>query len=192
MDQKKPNNGYISSVVSCVIVLLVGAGLGAYFLTRKPVIKGRYIQIIQQNPFSINLSEIEVFSTKGGPNIITPNTDVMVSGNMGHLQKNFVDGDKSTSVYTNQNQPHYILVNLGDMMPIYQINIYNGKECCQLQINGVTLNILDNHIKNVYTSNPFKDQNGSTTPRDGDAKGLAYGVFTCFPPNKDLFGSSRL
>ena len=155
--------------------------------------QGRYIKITQPNYFGIDLSEIEVFSTKGGPNVITPNTVTSSSQDGGgNPSKNLVDGDKSTFTDIKAAAPNHVLVDLGSVMPIYQINVYNRTQCCQLRISGAVLTILDSATNTVYTSNPFKDQSGSTTPRDGDAKGSGYGVFTCYPPSPDIVGSSPL
>ena len=156
-------------------------------------IRGQYIEISQPFPFPINLGEIEVFSSKGGPNIITPRTAVSSSSTLfnedTYAPKNFVDGNKDTFVHTTNVSPS-VLVDLGSTTPIYQINVYNRTQCCQLRINGAILTILDTNKNTIYTSNPFKDQSGSATPVDEDSKGLGYGVFSFYPPSKDQVGSS--
>jgi hypothetical protein len=122
----------------------------------------------------LNLAEIRVYSKKGGPNIITPNTPVTKSsGYQGDMfpSKNFVDGDTGQTynfVHTSCGDVPWVQVDLGSMIDIYKVVVFNRVDCCQSRILGTVLQILNEENDMIYVSN-----NVNSTNR----------TYAWFPPN---------
>ena len=140
------------------------------------VVTGRYIKLQYNRGECLNLAQILVYSTKNGPNIITPNTYVnKSSGYFGDMfpSSNFVNGRGAVHynfVHSSCGDVPWLIVDLGSSMPIYKIVIINRIDCCRERIYGMTLSVLDEVNTPVYVSNPV------TTP---------HVLFTWFPPNSD-------
>jgi hypothetical protein len=125
-------------------------------------ISGRYIKFQYDRVECLNLAEIKVYRTKGGPNIITPNTIITKSsGYQGDIfpVQNFIDGNTSNFVHTSCGDVPWIQVDLGSTMELYKVVIYNRTDCCQSRILGATLHILNDEGADVYISAPVSSTN---------------------------------
>ena len=139
------------------------------------VVTGRYIKLQYSRVDWLNLVQIFVYSTKNGPNIITPNTSVTGSSEWGgYPMSNIVNG-KHAALYNIAHSGRYevpwLIVDLGSSVPIYKIIIINRRDCCRERILGTTLSILDEVNTPVYISNPVTTTNI---------------IYTWFPPNSDV------
>jgi hypothetical protein len=141
------------------------------------VITGRYIKLQYNRVECLNLAEIRVYSKKGGPNIITPNTPVTKSsGYQGDMfpGRNFVDGDTGQTynfVHTSCGDVPWVQVDLGSMIDIHRVVVYNRVDCCQSRILGTVLQILNDQNELIYVSNPINSVNQN---------------YTWFPPNSAI------
>jgi hypothetical protein len=129
------------------------------------VIRGRYIKLQYNRVDYLNLAEIKVYSKKGGPNIITPNTPVTKpSGYQGDVfpARNFVDGDTGETynfACTSGGDVPWIQVDLGSMIEIYKVVVYNREDCCRARILGAVLQILNDENDMIYVSNNVNSTN---------------------------------
>lgn len=130
------------------------------------IMKGRYIKLQFNRVECLNLAEIRVYSKNGGPNIITPNTAVTKnSGYEGDMfpVRNFVDGNTNNFVHTSCYDIPWIEVDLGGMIDIYKVVIYNRVDCCAERILGAALQIKSDNKDTIYTSEPIRSTNRSYT-----------------------------
>ena len=129
------------------------------------VITGRYIKVQYDRVECLNLAEIKVYRTKGGPNIITPNTPVTKSsGYQGDAfpGRNFVDGDTGQTynfVHTSCGDVPWVQVDLGSMIDIYKVVVFNRVDCCQSRVLGAKLHILNDQNDVIYVSDPVRTTN---------------------------------
>jgi hypothetical protein len=129
------------------------------------VTTGRYIKLQYNRVEYLNLAEIKVYSKKGGPNIITRNTPVTKpSGYQGDVfpAKNFVDGDTGQTynfACTSGGDVPWIQVDLGSMIDIYKVVVYNRADCCQSRILGAVLQILNDENDMIYVSDNVSSVN---------------------------------
>jgi len=141
------------------------------------VTTGRYIKLQYNRVECLNLAEIKVYSKKGGPNIITPNTPVTKSsGYQGDMfpGRNFVDGDTGQTnnfVHTSCGDVPWVQVDLGSMLDIHRVVVYNRVDCCQSRILGAALQILNDQNELIYVSNPINSTNQN---------------YTWFPPSPEI------
>lgn len=141
--------------------------------TNQPV-EGRYIRLDYNRVECLNLAQILVFSSEGGPNVITPNTTVTKSsGYQGdaYPSGNFVNQGGATFVHTSCGDVPWIEVDLGSTMRIHKIVIWNRQDCCQGRIQGTVLSVLNTEKEKVYIANPIRTTNQS---------------YTWFPPNGNV------
>lgn len=134
---------------------------------RKGLVVGRYIRLELQQVGCLNLADIKVYSTKVGPNLVTPSTTVSLSSKWQDPNEGkasfFVDGNMSSIVHTSCNDVPWILVDMGTMIPMYKIVVTNRQDCCQNRANGMILSILNESKTEIYRANPIKDKNFRTT-----------------------------
>ena len=141
------------------------------------VITGRYIKIQYDRVECLNLAEIKVYGSKGGPNLITRNTSVTKSsGYQGDAfpGRNFVDGDTGQTynfVHTSCGDVPWVQVDLGSMINIYKVVVFNRVDCCQSRVLGAKLQILNDQNDVIYISDPVR-----TTNR----------TYAWFPPSADI------
>jgi hypothetical protein len=138
-------------------------------------IKGRGIRLKYNRQECLNLAEIRVYSSNGGPNIITPNTPISKSsGYQGDMfpSRNFVDSNTNNFVHTSCSDVPWIVVDLGSMVDIFKIVVFNRVDCCQSRILGTVLEIYNegglDPGSRIYVSEPI-----TTTNR----------TYTWFPPS---------
>jgi hypothetical protein len=139
-------------------------------------ITGQFIKLVYNHTECLNLAQIKVYATKGGPNIVTPSMSKQVtksSGYQGDMYpvQNFVDGVGQTFVHTSCGDVPWIQLDLGSMTTIYKIVVVNRADCCQSRVLGTTLQIMDNDGATVYISNPV----GSTNR-----------TYAWFPPSPEI------
>ena len=141
------------------------------------VITGRYIKIQYNRHECLNLAEIRVYSTNGGPNIINRNTPVTKSsGYQGDMfpGRNFVDGDTGQTynfVHTSCGDIPWVQVDLGSMINIFKVVVFNRVDCCQSRILGAKLQIMNSENEMVYASNEVNSTNRT---------------YAWFPPSPDI------
>ena len=142
------------------------------------IIQGRYIRLQYDHQECLNLAQILVYSKDGGPNIITPSTPVTKSsGYQGDMfpSTNFVNQKGAANynfVHTSCYDIPWIEVDLGSIVSIYKIVVWNRVDCCQSRILGTVLSILNDNREQVYIANPINSTNAS---------------YTWLPPNGEVF-----
>jgi hypothetical protein len=130
------------------------------------LVKGRYIKLQYNRVECLNLAEIQVYSINGGPNIITSNTPVTKSsGYQGDMypSRNFVDGNTSNFVHSSCGDVPWIQVDLGSIVPIFKIVVFNRTDCCQSRILGTILQIISDQNEIIYVSDPVRTSNQTYT-----------------------------
>jgi hypothetical protein len=144
----------------------------------KPV-DGRYIRLDYNHVNCLNLAQILVYSSEGGPNLITAQTPVTRSsvGYWGNIypSANFVNqkGNQwGNFVHTSCGDVPWIEVDLGSVVRIHKVVVWNRQDCCQSRVVGTVLSILDGDREKVYISNPIRTTNQT---------------YTWFPPNGNVF-----
>jgi hypothetical protein len=132
-------------------------------------VNGRYIRLEYNRVECLNLAQILVFSSEGGPNVITPSTQVTKSsGFQGDVfpSGNFVNqrGSKYYNfVHTSCGDVPWMEVDLGSTMRIHKIVVWNRVDCCQGRIVGAVLSVLNTEKEKVYIANPIRTTNQSYT-----------------------------
>ncbi len=122
---------------------------------------GRYIRLEYNRQECLNLAQILVFSSQNGPNLITPNTRVSKSSGFGgdiFPNQNFVNqkGHQHYNfVHTSCYDVPWIEVDIGSLIQIYKVVVWNRVDCCLERILGTTLKILDEERNPVYISSPI-------------------------------------
>ena len=137
------------------------------------VTTGRFIKLVYDRVECLNLSQIRVYSTKGGPNIITPGMWPQVTKSSGYEGdifpvQNFVNGFNQAGVpenfvHTSCNEVPWIQVDLGAMKTIYKVVILNRGGCCQSRVLGAKLQILNEENDVIYISNAVSSTNTTYT-----------------------------
>lgn len=180
-------------LVLCLIVLLTTRTEG--FATSS--VTARYIHLQQSQAGCLNLAEIRAYAYKGGPNLVTPQTNLTKSSNWhdpaGGRNEFATDRNEDTIVHTacDGKDIPWIRVDLGTSQPITKIHIINRKDCCLNRMNGTVLSLLDDQQKPVYVSQPVKDKKGRTTyafpDTATDYQNMTdyYKTFTWYPPKAE-------
>jgi hypothetical protein len=158
------------------------------------ILQGRFIRIDMGQVGCLNLGEIAVMSEKDGPNIIRPSMVVSTSssyGNNAYPGANFVDQKPDTFVHTSCSDKGWVIVDLGSMVPIYQIVVTNRTDCCRQRANGAVLTILNDRKEILYTADPIRNKAGSMTNNEADnsTNDRSFYTFTYFPPTPAVIGS---
>ena len=180
-----------------LIVLLVGIVVLLLLLKKEGFvdsIRGRYIILTRPQAGWFNLAEIQVFSERGGKNIITPSTDVsMPDSHPSYPPSRFVDGDQN-SIFHNANAitGGPLTVDLGASVPIFKIVVINRSDCCKERASGTVLTIQNENRQVIYTADPVTDKSGNATYTElggnMDTQYKYYHTFTYFPPEKTMLG----
>ena len=133
-------------------------------------VDGRYIRLDYPRYGCLNLAQILVYSSEGGPNLITPSTKVTKPSGWNGDQfpsSNFVNQNGNqwwNFVHTScADADPWIEVDLGSVVRIYKVVVWNRQDCCQYRIVGTRLSILDQEREKVYVSNPISTTNQSYT-----------------------------
>jgi len=159
------------------------------------LVRGRYIRLENKQVGCMNLSGIEVYSSKDGKNILGPNTKSTKSsphGNDNAPNSNLFDGNPDTIVHTSCREAPWLVIDLGSVVPIYKIVITNRKDCCKQRANGIILSILDNNNTTVFVANPIRDKKRRITYEENTPQNTNHTdyffTFTYFPPYPVPFG----
>lgn len=141
-----------------------------------PPPSARYIELKHTVPACINLGEIRVYSYRGGPNLVTPNTSVTKSSswhdpNQGKSEY-IKDQNTSSILHTacNGQDVPSVQVDLGRVVPVYAIHAVNRVDCCRNRVIGLVLTLLDENKRPVYVSEPVKDKKGKSAYSDTQAE----------------------
>ena len=133
-------------------------------------VDGRHIRLEYNRGGCLNLQQILVFSSAGGPNIVTANTKVTKSSGWAgdHFpSQNFVNqrGNQFYNfVHTScGNEIPWVEVDLGSTVRIHKIVVWNRIDCCQDRTIGAVLSVLNEEREQVYISNPIRSTNQSYT-----------------------------
>lgn len=203
MNTKSINTMLLTLIILTVIYwVFTDNNIKEYFITNSNnIIMGRYIKLQQTQTSYEDFAEIQVFSQKDGSNIITPNTRVTASStpSLSLGMSNLVDNNLTTYAHTDTNRREWIEIDLGKMVPIYQINLHNRIDCCYGRATGVELLILDQNKSTIYVSNKIADKSGSTINKlaNRDIKynlnknipnTTTWAKFVYFPPNRNVYG----
>ena len=140
------------------------------------LITGRYVKLQYDRVECLNLAEIRVYGSKGGPNMITPSTVVTKnSGYQGDMfpNGNFVDGNTNNFVHTSCYDIPWIEVDLGSTKEIYKITVFNRVDCCAERVLGAVLQIKSENKDIIYTSEPIRAN---------------HRTYSWLPPNRSVQG----
>ena len=153
-----------------------------------PILKGRFIRIEMGQVGCLNLADIAIMSKKDGPNIISPSMVVTTSSSYANNAPSgslFVDQNINNIVVTSCADKGWVMVDLGAMLPIYQIIVTNRTDCCRQRANGAVLTILNDQQKVIFTADPIRNKAGSTTytEADNNINDRSFYKFTYFPSN---------
>lgn len=144
--------------------------------TNQPV-DGRYIRLHCDRREALNLAQILVYSSEGGPNRVKAYTTATQSSQHAHYTANHVANQRGNRWYNfshtaGTENPSWIEVDLGSMNRIYKVVVWNRTDCCQSRILGCVLTVLNADKEAVYISNPIRTTNAS---------------YTWMPPNGEVF-----
>lgn len=153
-------------------------------------VSGRFIKLAHPEVRCLQFADLKVTSVANGPNIAK---GALVTASSAYdagafPNSNLVDENTGNFAHTSCKDVPWFLVDLGKVVPIYNVTLANRGDCCRGRANGVVLSILDANQMPVYTARPISDVNGSTASRDDSAK--TFAVFDFFPPNAAVVGSS--
>lgn len=151
---------------------------------------GRYVQLRAPSVGCMNIAEIQVYSTDGTTNIAAGKNVSMSSGYQTAGQGvfpgfNLVDGNLSNFAHTSCADTPWMLIDLGSVVPITEIVVYNRADCCSGRIAGSVLSILDVSETIIWTSDVFTNQSGLVTNQN-DTSG--YATYTVRPPSTKVLG----
>lgn len=177
-----PSTDVIIPVPATNIVVQPGSNIGNI------IPSGRYIKISGSSPggMTLNISEIQVFSTIGGPNIASGKTSTKSSGS--NDTGNLTDGDLSNYAITSNQTNPWMQVDLGSNVPIASIVIVNRTDLWKIRLISSIVEIIDDSNAVVWKANPLQGLDGKTTPiyqapADTVSKLDAPKTWTLNPPN---------
>lgn len=147
---------------------------------------GRYVKLTKPVTGCMHFAEVQVFSTSGGTNIASGKTVTASSTGWGGLPEFLTDGIMNNFTHSNCVDAPWFLIDLGSVMSISNIRVFNRTDCCQSRENGVVVTVLDANQSVVFTSNPLADKKGVTV--DGGDNGSTYSVFDINPPSTVVNG----
>lgn len=158
------------------------------FLPQPPADQGvsaRFVKLFQPSSGCLHFAEVQVFSHAGGPNVAAGAKATSSSLYAPEFPaSNLTDGDLSNFAHTSCNDSGWFLIDLGSLLPVYAIKIFNRVDCCQARENGVVVSLLDEGQSPVFTADPLADRNGGTVFQMNDA--VAAAVFDVYPPSKTV------
>lgn len=170
-----------------------------YKKIKQTTLVGRYIKIQAGiKPCCMNWGNISVYSEKGGNNIAKKSRVYMSSSYSPKNEypgSNLVDENEDTFAHTNCNDTNYswMLVDLGNDVPIHKIIMTSRKDCCRDRGVGSTVSIYDSSKTHVYTSNPFSSSDDTKITTDkGSSSTSSYKYYIMFPPFKNVLGTNNL
>lgn len=151
---------------------------------------GRFIKLEKPVAGCMHFTEVMAFSPGSGVNIALNKQVTTSSVGWNGLPKYLTDGIITQNPFTHsdcKDRP-WFLIDLGSVMPISSIEVYNRTDCCQSRENGVVITVLDGNQNVVFTADPLQDRNGARVD-NGDG-GAAYAAFYINPPSTSVVGGS--
>lgn len=167
---------------ACMSESTVGSLLG---LAGGQVVRGRYVKIQKSNVDCMNLSEVQVYSVVGGANIALGKPAMMSSGYGGGSgwPEALTDGILDNLAHSSCYDQAWALIDLGAVMPIAHIRVFNRHDLTGYRSNGLVLSILDQQSNPVFTSDPFPSIPNDWRP---------WYVFDIQPPSTQVIGSNAI
>ena len=130
-------------------------------------VDGRYIRLEYDHVEGSNLQQMLVYSSPGGPNILTPSTKVTQSSQHSHFVASNLVNQRGNAYYnfahTSGQDIPWVEVDLGAVTRIHKIVVWNRQDCCQSRILGTVLSVLNEEREKVYIANPIRSTNQSYT-----------------------------
>jgi hypothetical protein len=75
--------------------------------------------------------------------------------NISRSARNLTDDDLNTIAHTNCSERGWMMIDLGSVMAIGNVQVINRKDCCQDRLVGTVVELLDTNKNVVYTSSPL-------------------------------------
>lgn len=151
---------------------------------------GRYIKLQQPAVGCMHFAEVQVFSTPNGANV-AQGAAVTASStySTNFPSANLTDGNMTNYAHSSCDDSPYFLIDLGSVVAISNIRIFNRTDCCQSRENGVVVSVLDHRMNTVFAADPLRDSNGvNVYHNDRSMDAAAYKVYNITPPNKAVSG----
>ena len=179
--------GPIAAVAAVAAVTTAAASTTATVstLTTSSVFQGRYVKISSGVTQCMNWGELQVYSSANGSNIVSGKIVTKSSAwdaNDSFPGTNLVDGNSASFAHTSCNDIPWMMVDLGAVMPVYNIRLLNRSDCCQRRAVGNFVTVLDGNGAVVFTSDKIADRNGNTTFNEASSDTLNYMQYDIFPP----------
>lgn len=161
---------------------------------------GRYLKIQAGiKPCCMNWGNIYVYGKDGNVNIAR-NAKVYMSSSYTANQypgSNLVDENPDTFAHTNCNDTNYswMLVDLGNDVPIHKIILASRQGCCSDRGIGSILSIYSSDNQRVYKSGGFPSTDNTTvvpTTDPGSSAVKAYKYYIMTPPLKSVVGTNSM
>lgn len=149
------------------------------------IFQGRYVKISSGVTQCMNWGELQVYSSATGPNIASGKIVTKSSAwdaNDSFPGTNLVDGNTGSFTHTSCNDVPWILVDLGSVVPIFNIRLLNRPDCCQRRAVGNVVTVLDGSGAVLFTSDKIADKNGNTIFNEASSDTLNYMQYDIFPP----------
>ncbi len=148
---------------------------------------GRFVRISNPSKTWMNIAEIQVSATVGGDNLAAGKGFSQSSG-LGDSYPigNLTDGNLTNFAHTSGDEPPWMMIDLGSVIPIGSITVINRVDCCQGRINGSVIEILDESKNTVWISNPITSPSGTNVAEEGSN---GFKTFTLTPPSKNFIGA---
>lgn len=175
-----------------------------YTKTNAQLVFGRYLKIQAGiKPCCMNWGNIYVYGKAGGSNLAKNAKVYMSSGYTENSKQNaypgsnLVDENVNTYSHTNCNDTNYswMLVDLGNDVPIHKIILASRQGCCSERGIGSILSIYSSANKQVYQSGGFPSTDNTTTAPTADPGGAfakAYNYYIMTPPLKGVVGTNNM
>lgn len=161
---------------------------------------GRYVKIQAGiKPCCMNWGNIYVYGTSRNVNIAR-NAKVYMSSSYSanaYPGSNLVDENPDTFAHTNCSDTNYswMLVDLGNDVPIHKIILASRQGCCSDRGVGSTLSIYSSDNQRVYQSGGFPSTDNtiiSPTVDPGASSVKAYKYYIMTPPLKGVVGTNNM
>jgi hypothetical protein len=169
---------------------------------------GRYLKIQAGiKPCCMNWGNMYVYGKAGNANIARGAKVYMSSGYSSgsgatlnsntYPGSNLVDDNPNTFSHTNcgDNNYSWMLVDLGNDVPIHKVILASRQDCCSDRGIGSTLTIYSSDNHQVYQSGGFPDINNRITGPNNDpgaSSANAYKYYIITPPMKGVIGTNNM
>lgn len=149
---------------------------------------GRFIKLMKPVSGCMHFAEVQVFSPGSGTNVAQGKQVTTSSVGWGGLAQFLTDGVLNNFTHSDCNDRPWFLIDLGSVLPIATIRVFNRVDCCQARENGVIVTVLDGNQNEIFKADPLADKNGVIV--DGGDAGATYSVFDINPPATTVNGGT--